>query len=442
MNARSTSNPYPWLTGPVGETDAAAWESYLKALRGQLQDDWAHAKGAYLSLKKVRESLGLSFIDTTPKTETGGPDPHAWTPDLDVQAQDLQAMTVLILTALDDAVAGKRKISWDPKGHFVIESLPEDVLRLELDSVGVPWMVDAKTGAPTHVTGQLGVPTLVWVATATSSILALPAYYIADAAVNGMRVVAEQKTINTIGTKAFECVQSGKCTPAEAKAIAAAPFEGAKGVREAAAKEQAEKGKETTDLMKAVTTLGWIALGLGVLYAAVRFIPPAGSRAPMLPAYSPNPSNPVPVSGYAYEHRGRNWRGSRDDDWEIVVYTPTGNEKHLGTRRVDDALVNVWVSGGKHVAQTVALTGTRSNPVRAFKLYAADLEFRTPYLRLQFGRHAINREGTFGRRSDQVPEGWILPDRPERIPGFMQAIDAYEGRVVSVREIKQKRLAA
>ncbi len=373
MNANNSRNPYPWLTGPAGESDVAAWDAYLKALRDQLQFDWAHAKSAYLSLKKVRESLGLPFIDTTPKTETSGPDESAWTPVLEAEAQDLQAMAVLITSALDDAISGKRKLSWDQvKGYFVIESLPSDVLRLEFDSKGVPRMVDAKTGSPTHVTGAIGVPNIVWAvaATATTSILALPAYFIADAAVNGMRVVAEQKTARVMGERAFDCVQSGKCTPAEAAAIAKAPYEGAAGVRAAAAKEKEAGAKETSDLMKAVTTMGWIALGLGVLYAAVRFIPPMGkSSAPMLPAYSPNPgSGPVPQSGYAYEYAGRNWRSTKDDNWDTVMISPDGAFKFVGRRRIDGSEVNVWKWRGKHVAQTVVLTGRASaNPGVATK---------------------------------------------------------------------------
>lgn len=363
MNVSSSKNPYPWLTGPAGETDFAAWDAYLKALRDQLQVDWAHAKGAYLSLKKVRESLGLPFIDPTPKTETGPkPDESAWTSSLEEQAQDLQAMTVLITSALDDAISGKRKLQWDQaKGYFVIESLPDDVLRLEFDSQGVPQMVDAKTGAKAQVSAPigLGLPNIAWAAaaTATVSILALPAYFIADAAVNGLRVVAEQKTARVMGERAFDCVQSGKCTAAEAAAIAKAPYEGAAGVRAAATKEKEASGKETSDLVKAVTTIAWVALGLGVLYAAVRFIPPMGKMStPLLPAHSPNPG-PTPKSGYAFEYGGRNWRSTANDNWDIVVYSPTGNEKFVGRRRVDGSEVNVWRSGSRHIAQTTVMTG-------------------------------------------------------------------------------------
>lgn len=363
----NTRNPYPWLTGPASETDFAAWEAYLKALRDQLQIDWEQAKGAYLSLKKVRESLGLPFIDTTPKTESGGPDGSAWTTDLEAQAQDLQAMTVLITSALDDAISGKRKLSWDQaKGYFVIESLPEDVLRLEFDGQGVPQMVDAKTGAKAQVSAPigLGLPNIAWAAaaTATFSILALPAYFIADAAVNGLRVVAEQKTARVMGERAFDCVQSGKCTAAEAAAIAKAPYEGAAGVRAAATKEKEAGAKETSDLMKAVTTIAWVALGLGVLYVAVRFIPPLGKMSspgvPLLPAHSPNPE-PTPQSGYAFEYGGRNWRSTKDDNWDIVVITPdrSFSFKFVGRRYVDGSEVNVWKWRDKYVAQTTVMTG-------------------------------------------------------------------------------------
>lgn len=284
----NNENPHPWLAGP-SDPDLAAWEAYLKALRDQLQGDWARAKTAYLALKKVREGLGLPFIDDSIVAETGSHPPGAWTSNEQTQVEDLQAMTTLIVKAFDDVIAGKRKLQWDQKGgFFTIEALPDDLLRLELSANGVPVLVDTKTGQATHVPGSVGIPNFVWVATAATSVLALPAYFVVDAAVNTLTDVAEQRTLQVIANRQFDCVQSGKCTPAEAAALTKAVFDGASGVREAKAKQAAAEGKPTSDLADTAKTLGWVALGLGVLYAVVRLIPAgalggAGS-AKLLPA--------------------------------------------------------------------------------------------------------------------------------------------------------------
>lgn len=294
----NNENPHPWLAGP-SDPDLAAWEAYLKALRDQLQGDWARAKTAYLALKKVREGLGLPFIDDSIVAETGSHPPGAWTSNEQTQVEDLQAMTTLIVKAFDDVIAGKRKLQWDQKGgFFTIEALPDDLLRLELSANGVPVLVDTKTGQATHVPGSVGIPNFVWVATAATSVLALPAYFVVDAAVNTLTDVAEQRTLQVIANRQFDCVQSGKCTPAEAAALTKAVFDGASGVREAKAKQAAAEGKPTSDLADTAKTLGWVALGLGVLYAVVRLIPAgalggAGSARllPAAPAANPAPAH-------------------------------------------------------------------------------------------------------------------------------------------------------
>lgn len=63
-------------------------------------------------------------------------------------------------------------------------------------------------------------------------------------------------------------------------------------------------------------------------------------------------------SGYVYAFAGNpaNWRGSPDDDWEIGVFTATGNETHVGTRRIDDALSDVFQSADGLVAVVRAAT--------------------------------------------------------------------------------------
>lgn len=56
--------------------------------------------------------------------------------------------------------------------------------------------------------------------------------------------------------------------------------------------------------------------------------------------------------GYAFEYMGRNWKNSSDEDWEIVMYTITGEEKFIGTRWIDGSKVKVFSSGEGYYAQT------------------------------------------------------------------------------------------
>lgn len=274
-----------WLGQPT-TPDLAAWETYLRALRQNLLDSWGRAVNAYNGLKKVREDLGLPFMVQQGAPESAAPgmsSASAWSPDLEQQAADLMGMVQLISTVLGEVIAGKRTIEWDQAaGEFRVELLPTDLIRLDVQN-GVPVLVDAKTGAPVHPVpdkgiGTVGVPAVVWFATATASVLALPAYWVVEKAVDSMTNVAEQKTIRTIAEKSYECVTSGKCTPEEAAKINQSVYDGAKGVRESQAKVEAAKGKPTTDITKAITTLALVGLGIALIYAVVRLAPAPRGR--------------------------------------------------------------------------------------------------------------------------------------------------------------------
>ncbi len=269
---------FHWLGQPA---DEKAWEAYLTALRDNIQAKWAGAVAAYKGLKSVRESLGLPFM-----VDGGGPEAgagagmtsaSAWSSDLDQQAVDVMAMVKIITDALNDVIAGKRKLAWNTdKGQFEIEGLPSDVVRLGLNG-DVPVIL-TPAGAETHVQGQVGVPALVWATTLGVTALALPAYWAVEKAVNTITDAAEQKTMRTIAEKSYECVASGKCTPEQASKLNQSIYTGATALR-AQKVEQVKAGNQpTTDITKTITTVAWVALGIGVLYAVVRLIPAASSR--------------------------------------------------------------------------------------------------------------------------------------------------------------------
>lgn len=60
---------------------------------------------------------------------------------------------------------------------------------------------------------------------------------------------------------------------------------------------------------------------------------------------------PEPMSGYAYAYKGRYWRTSSDELWEIECGSPAV-ATFVGVRRIDGTLCNVWRSIGGYIAQT------------------------------------------------------------------------------------------
>lgn len=48
-------------------------------------------------------------------------------------------------------------------------------------------------------------------------------------------------------------------------------------------------------------------------------------------------------SGYCYEFEGkRNWRASRSEKWDTVIYTVAGSEVEVGSRLIDGAACKVF----------------------------------------------------------------------------------------------------
>ncbi len=273
-------NKLNWL-GQTDVIDAKAWESYLLAMRDNMTSSWSRAVAAYNGLKNARQALGLPFI-----VEAGGPEAAApgmssaaiWTPDLDQQAVDIMAMKTVIVNAIDDVIAGKRRLNWNAaKSEWEIEGLPSDILRLEVQA-NVPVLVDAKTGQKTSVQGTIGVPALVWAATLTTSVLALPVYYLVEAGINNLTDVSEQKTLRTITEKSYECVQSGKCTPDDAAKINQSITSGVTALRAQKVEQEKAKNQPTTDITKAITTVAWVGLGIAALFFAARLVPAFSSR--------------------------------------------------------------------------------------------------------------------------------------------------------------------
>lgn len=270
---------------PTPDSTAEAIGAYVAGLRDTVAASKAAALGAYNALKKVRADLDLPFMSSPSGEGGGGGD--GWSPDLEQQAVDITAMANLLIAAADDVLAQKRRLFWDDKlKNFAIEGFATDTLRLQTDANGVPVLVDA-TGAPQHVTGQVGVaPVIVFGVVALALVQALILYLLIDQALKTVQVVAEQQTQKTLAkaVKAHaDLVASGKATPDEAEKLNRSMYDGAAALQKAQAASSAAKGFES-DTLK---TLGYIALGIGILYAIVKLVPSPAQRGMLAPARNP-----------------------------------------------------------------------------------------------------------------------------------------------------------
>jgi len=271
----------------TGDPNLDAWSQLVAALRDSTQASWDGAKQSYLALKKIREDLGLPFM-AGPGGENAPANVGAWAPDLDQQAVDLQAMTQIAVNAANDVLQNKRKLIWDAGlKDFVIEALPDDVVRVEVMN-NKPVLVLASTGANTHSTGTIGMlPLLIGAGVAVSVVQGLIVYELIKDANATLRSLSNDKMVRTLSNNQTQLVMSGKATPEQAAAATKAVTDGATAINESQAKAEAARAAgggvdQWTNLIK---TGGLIALGLAGLYIVAQLVPKGGVRgtAPAMP---------------------------------------------------------------------------------------------------------------------------------------------------------------
>lgn len=253
-----------WLGQAEAPVSVAAWDSYLRGLATNLQSAWDRALSAHHTLHKVRTTLGLPFI--VDRVTEAGATPGAWASDLEQQMLELQVMVQTLVGAANDTVAGKRQLGWnDQTNDFEIERLPEDAVRIETRN-GRPVLIGNMTNEPVEVTGSLGIAPIVWVGIA--AVAAVATYFIVEEACKTVETVAKQKTYQTLSNHQHDLVTSGKATPEQAAKMTETILTGAKELEEA----EAIKTEATSPLMKTITTVSFVALGLGVLYVVAQVI--------------------------------------------------------------------------------------------------------------------------------------------------------------------------
>lgn len=287
---------YSWLGVPVPEEEAA-WAAYIKALRDNLFASWQRARGARLTLQSVRQSLGLPFM-AGPPVEGAPPDQGAWNSGLEQDAIKLQAIVALSMKFADECLQDKRKLIYNVgEQSFGIELLPSDDIRIA-DTGGVPQIVNAKTGQPENITGNiegdgsLGIAPIIFVAGAVGLVATgIAVYYTADRLCKTLESLSEDKTMRTLATKNAELVLSGKATPAEAKALTDGIYKGASELHAAKAKEE-ETAKSPWH--KTIQTVAFVGLGIAGVYLVAQLVGRGGGRS-SAPARAANP-NPTTLA--------------------------------------------------------------------------------------------------------------------------------------------------
>ena len=212
-------------------TDLNAWYEYLLARKKRLDAAWTEAKASYKSLRQVRADLHLQFIDAA--------DPNAWTAELDQDAVDLQYGVLLLLSAADDVLAGRRKVGWDAsRNEFFVERLPIDKIKIDTRAAPVDpitgvtrsgrnVLVTIDTGADTRMSGT--VSGAITLGTGLSDLAFFSAFITAESEATRLGTIADQKTLGTLASYRQGMVTTG-FTEEQSNLFAHAISDGAKGV--------------------------------------------------------------------------------------------------------------------------------------------------------------------------------------------------------------------
>lgn len=255
--------------GAPEDLDQKAWVAYLRSLRDGVSQSWNRARAAYLALERTRAALKLPLIARPGEAASPGA--------LSVGEQqnffDAGALAHLLVTWMDEAIAGKRQVGWDAGDALVVEGLPGDAVRVVVEA-DRPRIVSASTGQPVPVTpvdgtvpDKLGyvVPIVIGVVAVAAS-----AYFIVDKICDSQVEVAKTRTMETISTNQTALIAAGKATPEQMKEQTDALYGGAASVEKA--KGEAKAAENESGLQKTVRTLAWVALGVGTIYLASQVI--------------------------------------------------------------------------------------------------------------------------------------------------------------------------
>lgn len=282
----------------------SAWTDYFISLRNRMVDSWNATRVAYLGLQRVREAFGLPLIVGVSE----GADPNALSEAENQVILELAATNDYLTKLMDDVLAGTRRVFYvnaqADTNDFAIEALPTDNTFVN-ERNGRTVLVDP-SGSVIPVSGTLGNP-IVWGGiVAGVAVAAMAAYYYTNDSNNQVaKVQLEEKGKQELAKQSAAMVSSGKATPEEAKKIVDAILLGSAELKRAGV--QADKEKEGEGIQSTIKTVMWAALGVGVLYALAKVVPPlvasaeqAASRPKLLtnPKWSSKYVNSLPDSAF------------------------------------------------------------------------------------------------------------------------------------------------
>jgi hypothetical protein len=278
-----------WL-GQASDTSAtaAAWESYVRALRDDVNVSFSRASRAREALKRVRERLGLPFM--AEQSGEGQVPLGAWAADLEQQFLELGSMVATLTRFADDAIEGRRRLGFDAQGGLALERLDSDATRVEIRG-GRPIEIENATGEPVRVTGTVSaLPPIVLGVIVVAA--AVATYFAVAEVCDTVEKVAVQKQIETVKVEQTKQLQAG-ATPEQVKALTDSIYDGAATVHQAQA---AESTAGKSEIPQTIRTVGFIALGLAALYIVAQFV---GRRGGVGGALAPARllENPVRRSG-------------------------------------------------------------------------------------------------------------------------------------------------
>ncbi len=259
--------------------EAAAWEAYFRAIRGQMIGAWNRSLQSFEAYRKIREDLGLPAVAAP--TEAGGE--SAIDPQLYAQAAQLGQMVQLGAGYIDDVLANRRRVSYTDTQGLVIEALPTDTMRIEMIAPDPsrptsirPVLVDATGNVMPPAAGatpeSVGMLSFGWAAAVAIVVVAVAAYFAITAACDAWTQTTRSKAMETVSGHWSAQVEKGNATPEQAKAAVQSVFSGAAQVTQAEAAVQTAKAAPS-GLEKTVTTLLWVGLGIAVLYTALQLVP-------------------------------------------------------------------------------------------------------------------------------------------------------------------------
>jgi hypothetical protein len=251
-------------------TDLAAWDAYLNGVGTSLLTSQGRMVTAYKTLKSVREGFGLPFIATGEGALSPG---GALTESDNRRFMEAAAMAQVALGVIEDALNNRRKIGYDASGALAIEALPDDGMKIVLDSQGKPRLVD-DAGNPVDVSGTVALaPLLVGVIAAAVTFVVV---FAVEEVCDTLKVRAQTKMTETLGQQQKELVDSGKATPEQARAMTTGLLQSAKELEEArAAAKKAEGDSGLTGTVKALTTAGIV---IAVIYLVSQVVPMFAGR--------------------------------------------------------------------------------------------------------------------------------------------------------------------